>query len=288
MSTSIVLRRRLAAELRTLRHKAGLSQEELAEHLGAAVSKIVRIENAQSTVSLSDLRVMLALYSVPSKDQESLLELARNARKRQGWWSAYRDLLPSKYVALEAEASDIYNYEPTHIPGLLQTEEYSRALQSADRRLHQEDIDRYVAARMTRQESLWRDEPSLSLHAIIDEAALHRIIGGPEVMAAQLRRIEEATQRPNITVKIMPFGTGAYPSLGVPFVILGFRDPRDPDVVLVEGRGENYFESAEEVAMFRADWIEIDRMATSATDVPRLIRDIIKEIVPWQKQKDPA
>jgi transcriptional regulator with XRE-family HTH domain len=288
MSTSVVLRRRLATELRSLRHKAGLSQDHVAEHLGAAVSKIVRIENAQSTVSLGDLRVMLTLYSVPPEEHERLLDLARNARKRQGWWSAYRDLLPGKYMALEAEASEILNYEPSCVPGLLQTPEYARALISSDRRLHPEDIDRYVQARMTRQKRLWADDPSLSLHTLIDEAALRRVVGGRDVMRAQLQAIEQAMQRPNITISVIPLQAGAYPSLGVPFAILSFHDPRDPDVVLVEGRGERYFEDAEEIAMFRADWEDIKRLTSSAEDQHRLINNLTKETARWPNQKEPA
>ena len=88
------------------------------------------------------------------------------------------------------------------------------------------------------------------------------------------------SKRPNVTIGIVPFGAGAYPSRGVPFVILSFRDPRDPDVVMVEGRGERYFESAEDVAMFKADWLDIERKATSGTGVPKLVKNLIKEISP--------
>ncbi|GLZ13017.1 transcriptional regulator [Actinomadura sp. NBRC 104425] len=280
MSTSIVLRRRLATELRALRHKAGLSQEAVAEHLSAAVSKIVRIENAQSTVSVGDLRALLALYEVPAQDQEQLIDLARNARKRGGWWSSYRDLLPGKYVALEAEASKIFNYETSFIPGLLQTPDYARALISTDRRLHSEDVPRFVEIRMTRQTRLWAETPSLTLHALIDEAALRRCIGGPAVMRAQLEALCDAMRRPNIEIGVIPLSAEAYPSFGIPFAILRFTDPRDPDVVLVEGCGERYFEEAEDVALFRADWADIKRVATFGEESHKLIEHLIKEIAP--------
>ncbi|MGI8334947.1 helix-turn-helix domain-containing protein [Actinomadura scrupuli] len=277
MSTSVVLRRRLASELRALRHRASLSQEEVALHLGSAVSKIVRIESAQSTVSVSDLRAMLDIYEATDPElRDRLIDLARNARKRGGWWSAYRDLLPGPYVALEAEASEVRNYEPSVIPGLLQTEDYARAFISSSPRLNTEEVERRVAARMHRQQRLYTD-PLLQVRAVLDEAVLHRPAGRAETMRAQLGHLIELGELPNVGIQVLPQEIGLYPAIGYPFVIVGFPPP-DPDIVLIETRvGEHYLHEAHEIAVFATDFDHLRDRALDEHGSATLIKRLIEE-----------
>jgi transcriptional regulator with XRE-family HTH domain len=279
LSASLVLRRRLAGELRTLRLRAGLSQEEVAEYLDASTNKVIRIENAQSSIGISDLRQLLTLYKVDAETRERLLDLGRNARKRGGWSSAYRDLLPGPYVQLEAEASLVRNYQASIMPGLLQTPDYARAMVlTSSRAVTPEEVDRRVAARMKRQERLQGKNP-LTLHALIDEAALHRRAGRSQVMRKQLERLVEASQLPNVGLRVLSYDAGLYPAVGNPFVILTFPDPIDPDVVLCENRtGEQYFHDAQEVAGFHADYQHMAKVSLDEDDSVTLIKRAIVEI----------
>jgi transcriptional regulator with XRE-family HTH domain len=278
MSASLVLRRRLAAELRALRLHARLSQDEVADHLDSSANKIIRIENSQSSVGASDLRQLLMLYGADADTRDRLLELGRDARKRGGWWSSYRDLLPGPYVQLEAEASLVRTYEPSLIPGLLQTLDYARAVAASGPGADAEEVERRVSVRAKRQERL-QGEGALSLHALIDEAVLYRPAGTNAVRRAQLERLVEAAQTASIAVQIIPYDAGIYPGIGQPYAILSFPQAADPDVVLVEYRvGERYFDEAREVAMFAADFAAMRRVAKSERDSVRLIKSLIREI----------
>jgi transcriptional regulator with XRE-family HTH domain len=278
MSASLVLRRRLAGELRALRLQAGLSQEEVAKYLDASAYKIVRIENAQSSIGMSDLRQLLALYKVDAETRERLVDLGRNARKRGGWWSSYRDVLPGPYVQLEAEASLVRNYESSIVPGLLQTPEYVRAMvRTSSRAVTEEETERRVDARTKRQERLYGENP-LQLRALVDEAVLRRC-GNPQLTRRQLERLIEAADLPNVSLRVLPYETGLYPAVGNPFVILTFADSADPDVVLCENRvGERYFHDADEIAGFQADFEQMSKASLDETSSITLIKRAIREL----------
>ncbi|WP_433179713.1 helix-turn-helix domain-containing protein [Actinoallomurus sp. CA-150999] len=280
MSASLVLRRRLAGELRALRLQAGLSQEAVAEYLDASAYKIVRIENAQSSIGISDLRQLLALYKVDAETRDRLIDLGRNARKRGGWWSSYRDVLPGPYVQLEAEASLIRNYQPSIVPGLLQTAEYTRAvILASNHTITPEEIDRRITVRMKRQERLRDTEAPLELHALVDEAALHRPGGDGEAMTAQLEALIDAATLPSVDLRILPYVAGIHAGIGYPYVILTFPEPADPDVVFCEGHaGERYFHDAQEVAGFRADFLSTAKVSLDRDASVTLIKRTIREI----------
>ncbi|MEV5704679.1 helix-turn-helix transcriptional regulator [Actinoallomurus sp. NPDC052274] len=280
MSASLVLRRRLAGELRALRMQAGLSQETVAEYLDASAYKIVRIENAQSSIGMSDLRQLLALYKVDAETRERLIDLGRNARKRGGWWSSYRDVLPGPYVQLEAEASQLRNYEPSKVPGLLQTPDYAHAVvRASDPSISPEEADRRVTVRMKRQERLHEDDGPLELKVLVDEAVLHRYAGGPDVMRSQLEHLLHTSERPNVSLRVLPYEAGLYPAVGNPFAILTFAESVDPDVVLCENRvGERYFHDADEVAGFHADFAQMTKVSLSEDASVTLIKRVIAEM----------
>ncbi|MEV5750219.1 helix-turn-helix transcriptional regulator [Actinoallomurus sp. NPDC052308] len=262
-----------------LRLQTGLSQEQVAEYLDASAYKIVRIENAQSSIGMSDLRQLLVLYKVDAETRDRLIDLGRNARKRGGWWSSYRDVLPGPYVQLEAEASLVRNYQASIIPGLLQTPDYVRAMvRTSSWEVTEEELERRVDARLKRQERLYGDNP-LELHALIDEAALRRLGGDPQTMRGQLDRLIEAAELPNVSLRLLPFQAGLYPAVGNPFVILSFASSMDPDVALCENRaGERYFHDADEIAGFHADFRQMTNVSLNETASVTLVKEAIKEM----------
>jgi transcriptional regulator with XRE-family HTH domain len=228
-----VRRRRLASELRRLREAADLTIDEVGEKLECSASKVSRIETGHVGVTPRDARDMLALYGITGDEQEALVQLAREARKR-GWWHAYNEVFTGTFVGLEADASSLRAFQALLVPGLLQTERYAHAVIRA-LRPDAEDaaIRRRVAARMARQELL-SDSPPVEYWAVVDEAVLHRVVDGPEVMAEQLYRMVADADKPNVTVQVVPFGAGAHPGMEGPFLIMGFPEQADPDVVYVD------------------------------------------------------
>ncbi|MEO3746937.1 helix-turn-helix transcriptional regulator [Plantactinospora sp. B5E13] len=226
--------RRLRRELRRIRDRAGLIAEDVAAGLGWHRTKVIRIELGHSRVTLNDVQNLLTLYKATDEEQESLTALARQARQK-GWWNAYGDVLPDDYVGFEAEAESISTFQSLYIPGLLQTEEYARAIIRAGRSTADPDeIDRRVAARTARKALLSRDTPP-NLWIVLDEAALRRVVGGPDVMRAQVARLIEACARPTIEIQILPFAAGAHAAMGGPFTILDYAEPTlDPTIVYVD------------------------------------------------------
>lgn len=245
-----VRRRRLAGELRRLREAADMTIDEVSKKLECSASKVSRIETGQVGVTPRDARDMLELYGVAGDELDAFLQLAREARK-QGWWHAYREVFNGTYVGLEAEASSLRAFQALLVPGLLQTESYARAVITAVRPdSDEEDVARRVAARMARQQLLADPSPPEYL-AVIDEAVLHRVVGGPDVMAGQLARLLDAAGAPQVTLQVLPFGAGAHAGMDGPFVIMGFVDRADRDVVYVESTGNGFIvEVPSEVARY--------------------------------------
>jgi hypothetical protein len=183
---------------------------------------------------------MLEMYGVTDPAQRQILiDMAREGH-RKGWWSAFDDVLPSGFdifVGLEAETTGIRSYENSVVHGLLQTKEYAQAvLRELQPRLTPDQIDRQVDLRMARQGRL-DDEPALDLWVIHDEAVIRRMVGGPQVMKAQLRRLLEMLAVPGVTLQVLPFESGAHAGLRGPFSILEFVDRTDSRVAHVESVG---------------------------------------------------
>ena len=231
-------RRRLARELARLREERSMTIREAATALEWDPSKLSRVEGLQRGIIVRDVRRLLNLYQVTDETQrEALFELARQAKQR-GWWQAYADVMPSEYanlIGLEAEAAEIRTYQPELIHGLLQTEDYARAIIRSGRPGDTADeVDRRVEIRMTRQQILDREDPP-RLRVVLNEAAVRRMVGGPDVMRAQLARLTAERDRSNVTVQVLPFTAGEHPAMASgPFVLLEFPQAADPGVITAE------------------------------------------------------
>lgn len=266
----VVPRRRLGAELRTLRERAGLTIEDVAKELECSVSKVSRLETGKGIPYSRDVRDLLDRYGVDEHAQRDRLMRWVRDGQRQGWWEDFSDvlnpedpLLPDnlRYVALEQDSSELRCFESTLVNGLLQTEDYARAvlntLSAASRwggRRSASDpqaIDRLVELRLRRQDRLYADEDPLAVHVVLDEAVLHRPVGGEQVMRAQLARLLADAQRPNITVQVLPFSSGAHSAVAGDFVMLTFPDSIDNDLVYVESHlGELYLEKEHDIQAY--------------------------------------
>jgi hypothetical protein len=198
---------------------------------------------------------------------------------RKGWWALWDGVLPTGfgiYVGLEAEAASLRVYEAQVVHGLLQTEDYARAVMSTVRTLQtSEEIERLVKLRMQRQEVLLRPDP-MELWVILDEAVLHRMAGSSAIMSQQLDYLYEASQWPNVTLQVLPFGCGLHPALGGSFAIIEFPGRLDPDVVYTEGvTGQAYIEERDREVQARADAFDVLRAsALPPGESARLIRSI--------------
>ncbi|MFI9246349.1 helix-turn-helix domain-containing protein [Streptomyces sp. NPDC053086] len=235
-----VRRRKLGAELRTLRTGAGLTSGEAARLVGWHQSKVSRIETGASGVKPADLRLLLDAYGVRDRHLRELLLMLSGSDDTGGrhrWWHAYRGVLPPTYrdfISLESQASAMRTLETTVVPGLLQTPEYARAVtRAAVKDLDEDRLDTLVEVRLARQDVL-RSNPPLVLSAVLDEAVLRREVGGPGVMARQLERLMEAARLPQVRLQVLPFAAGAHVGLTGPFVIFSFPSTSDLDVVVVD------------------------------------------------------
>jgi transcriptional regulator with XRE-family HTH domain len=229
------LRIALGAQLRRLREVSGITTEEAAEAIRATHSKISRLERGRSGAKQRDVADLLSLYGVTDETQrEETLRLARQSAT-PGWWQQYGDVLPKwleLYVGLEEAASIIRTYEVQFVHGLMQTEDYARAV-ILIANVPAAEIDRRVSMRVRRQRMLTRPGAP-DLWAVLDEAALRRPIASPNVMRAQLEHLLQLTDLPNVTLQIVPFRAGPHAAAGGPFTILRFPEPDLPDLVYLE------------------------------------------------------
>jgi len=231
---TVVKRRRLKAELRNARLEAKLTQDQVAEAMEWSPSKIIRIEAGSVGVSANDMKELLRLYGITGpKRVDELLSLARVARERS---TTYRDAPPKllQFIEYEAAASAIHMFQTILVPGLLQTEEYARAVISALRpEATKAQIEASVKVRMKRQAILTRTEP-VELLFVVDEAVIRRQVGGEDIMRRQVRHLVEMANRKNVTLEVVRFSAGAHPGMQGPFVILEFPDTEDDDVLYLE------------------------------------------------------
>lgn len=272
----------LGAQLRRRREAKGISREEAGYTIRASESKISRMELGRVSFKERDVADLLILYGVTDpEERDALVALAREA-SQPGWWRQYADVVPSwfhSYIGLEESASLIRTYEVQFVPGLLQTEEYARAIISGSMPLApQHEVERRVTLRGTRQELLTRVNPP-QLWAVVDEAALRRPIGGRTVMRDQLDHLMTLSELPNLTLQVMPFLAGRHTAEAGAFTILRFPDSDLPDIVYLEQlTSAVYLDKRDDVDQYL---IAMERLSVDSEPPERtteVLRGIRKEI----------
>lgn len=266
--------KRLARSLREHREQAGITHTKAAAHLGWSQGKVSHIERCRNKPSQDDVARMLELYGVPSPEREALIALAGEA-ERHGWWTEYVGVFNGPYVALEDEASEICDWAPKVVPGLLQTQDYAREVISAGMLNGDDDIERRLQARMARQTILGRPNPP-RLHVVLDEHVLERPLGGVNVLRDQLYKLRAEVSRPNVTLQVLPKSVGTHPGLDGAFIVLRFAE--DPDVGYVEGfHGAVYLESPPKVANCNVAFERLCRAALDPQESAALIGAAAKQ-----------
>ncbi len=258
-----------------------MAHGDIAEVLGCSESKIYKIESGDVGLGRADLLVMLDRYGVhDERHRETLLALQKQGKER-GWWATFGQLPNpySMYIGLESAATTVKNFELAIVPGLLQTEDYSRALLSAQGLIDSEDeIERRVKVRLARQACL-TDEPRLNLWTIIDEGALHRQIGGKAVMRAQLQHLIDISRRANVTVQVLPFVEGGHPGTLGSLAILEFpEDVHSPVAYIETFAGDVYLEKDEDMRRVNLTYTHMHAAALSARKSMELIAAIARSL----------
>jgi transcriptional regulator with XRE-family HTH domain len=262
----------LGAVLRALRTAKSLTVEQVADHLLCSPSKVSRMETGQGATP-RDIRDLCDLYGVAdTAERDRLTTLAREG-KRPARWQRY-DLAYARYAELEEEAVAISAFQSSVVNGLLHTKDYARAShEGAMPRLDPHQIDLQIEAKLTRQRILARNDPP-RLDVVLDEAALHRMVGGRQVMAGQLTKILETAALPNVVVQVLPYEAGFHPAVESNFTILALPNPA-PDVVFVEGLiGSTYLDRPDDLKRYREIFDRLQSIALNPKDTVDLIADL--------------
>lgn len=237
-SSPLTARRKLGAELRLLRDRAGLTTEEVGTHLECNNSTVSRIELGKRTCTPKDFRALMELFHVTGTRRAELEALMRKGRQRvPPWWHAYNDVITANYsefLAYEAEATRCSDYQTLLIPGLLQTEAYAEAVTAGGYAvLGPDQVESLVEVRMRRQERLREDDP-LILEAVVTEAALRLRVGGADVMRGQLRKLRDVAALPNVDLRVVPFDAGEKSAGTGAFVLFTTERDAEADVSFTE------------------------------------------------------
>lgn len=269
-----IQRRRLGMALKRAREEAGMTQDEAAEVIDSASSKISRIELGQSGLRATDLTLLIRAYNVPESVAASLRELAKAGRQR-GRWSSYREQLPTwfrTFVDLESDASEIRQFQAEIIPGILQTEAYVRTAMSNSGMPNDQAIEQHVRIRMERQSVLDGDT---DLAFVLSESALRRITGSPEIMREQLAHLIDLSHRPHVTIQVMPFSARTYVDTSFNFVILRFDQDSASDVVYTETyTSADYLDRPDLVRTYGRLWDDLRAAALGPVESRLLIEGL--------------
>lgn len=278
-SNPVIRRRRLGQELRALREAAGLTGEDVSKRLSWSNSKLSRIEIGRNCPKPPDLSGLLDLYGVSDQARRDEFAALLREAKKKGWWQLYSDIPYSTYIGLEAEASLMLTYEQV-VPGLFQTEAYAREIirGTGTAALGADVLDERVEVRITRQQVLAKEDP-LQVRAVLDEACIRRMVGGPEVMREQLTRLLEVAALPNVILQVVPFSGGANPGTLIgPFIILDFGSPDDPGVVYRESDSDPYPDREGDLQRYTMAFDHIRSMALNVADTKRLIKEALTSL----------
>ncbi|GII75170.1 transcriptional regulator [Sphaerisporangium rufum] len=278
-TSPLAQRRRLAQELRKLRSARGISLEDVAREMECDASWVSRVERAERGIRPKDVKSLLDLYQVTDGvRREELLELSRRAGTRD-WWHRFRKGLKPKfevYLGLEADAAVIRSYHPQVVPGILQVPDYAREVITATDVEGAIDVDETVAVRQARQEVLVREGCAARLLVVLDEAVLHRQVGGVEIMRSQLRHLLMMARLPNVTIQILPFAVGAHAAMAGAFDLLEFCEADGRGVVYVEQATSGLIlQSEPEVRRYTLMWGHIAGRALSSQSSYDLIAGLV-------------
>jgi len=266
--------RRLAAELLGLRESAGLNRQQVQDTTKISDVTLYRIEEAIARPQLRTLMALMDLYNVDEAKRELLTRLLKDSAKRGVLLPYHPNLseLYNTYISLEDEAERLRTFEPLVVPGLLQTEDYARALVTEIApETSAEAIDSYVRSRPDRQQRMTKERP-LTLWAIIDEAALHRIVGCPDVTRAQLQRLLKDGAMPNVTVQVIPFDSGGHPGMRGSFTLMDFAEAEGPEVVYLDTMaGQIFVEDRAQIRDYADQFARLAAVALSPAKSSRLI-----------------
>lgn len=268
--------RQVAAELRRLRKSAGLTTGDVGTRLGISQSKVSRIENSKLGLSIEEAAAMLGLYQVPMQRREQLLDLVRRAAE-PGWVQVHGGNLPDQWQTLidwESRSTGLRDFEALGIPGLLQTADYARAIiaASAPQTRTEAELDTKVAARLGRQGILSRTVPP-QFHVVLGEHALRMPVGGETVMCAQLRHLATMSQRPDVTIQVIPLAAGPHPGLEGSFVLMDFE--HDPSMAYVENKVQSIFIEAPTVTPYALAWERMLELALT----PKRSTDFLARLI---------
>ncbi|WP_433511086.1 helix-turn-helix domain-containing protein [Nonomuraea sp. CA-143628] len=258
-----------------------MTADAVAERLEYDQSWVSRIESGRRGIRVNDLRALLDVYEIHGSAREELLLLARQARQR-GWWHSYGDVIPEwfqVFVGLEAEASELRSYEPELVPGLLQTPNYYRAyLSIAPMSESAEEIDRKIEFRQARHDRVTGNDP-LRLWVIMNEAVIRRPIGSRETMKEQLGHLIEMSHKANVTLQVLPFSAGPHPAMDGGFVVIGFPEAPDPDVIYLESQvGSLYLEEPPAVDRYNLVFNHLRAKALDPDQTRTLLASVLKEV----------
>jgi transcriptional regulator with XRE-family HTH domain len=288
MASPTIQRRRLGIALRRARKQAGKSREEAAALIDAAPTKVSRMELGQSGVKLTDLNLLLDFYGAPSDQAERMRDLARSGRQR-GRWSGYRNVVPDwfrDYLDLEEDASQLRWYQAELVPGILQTEEYVRALHARGSSSASDDeLERQIRVRLDRLAIIDRPEaPQLSI--ILSESALRRNVGSERVMHGQRRHLAKAADLPNVELQVLPFLSESYVTATFGFTILRFDHNASTDVVYVEDYIDaSYLDRPDAVRAYSDLWNRLQAAALGPVESRRLILRMDDEVQDREKKR---
>jgi transcriptional regulator with XRE-family HTH domain len=269
-----IRQRELGMRLREFRTAKGLTVEDVASELLCSPTKVSRAETGARRATLRDVRDLCQIYGVDSETSAELMELAREARQ-QGWWTKYDDLRIATYIGMEQAATAITTFGMYYVPALLQTEDYARAIIKGIAPKIEEDIlGQRVEARMMRQKLLFQPKPP-KYRVLVDEAVLHRQVGGPTVMKAQLDKILSLIREERAAVQVLPYEVGAYGATDSNFTYMEFADTKLPDLVFVEGLvSQLYLERPDELARYREALEYLRDEALNPRDSAKRIEEI--------------
>ena len=277
--TPTVRGRQLARELRHLREGTGMTGEQVAAKMSWEQSKISRMETAKMRITSGEVMELCETYGVDGAKRDQLVKLARSARHRD-WWREYSDYLKKGFIdflAFEAEARTSRGYEAQVIPGILQCEEYARAILLGAQPRRSDEVDRGVEVRLARQQRVTQSEDPLNVWAVIDEAVLRRVVDRPEVMVAQMKRLLELGELGNVSIQVLPYRAGIHAAIDGPFVLLTFDGY--PDLLYIEHLvGCVYLEKPAETEQGSLIFDHLRSAALNTSDSTALIREQVKEL----------